>query len=176
MISRKILFKIVIVGDSGVGKSTMVKRLITGKFLPQKLTIGTDLASFSININETKVILQLWDFAGEKKFRFFLPNYSRGAQGCLLCYDVTRYDTFKNLKEWYDIVHENASNPIFVLIAGKQDLADNARVISLEEGEKFRKKNNIAYFFETSSKSGYNIQTIFETLTRAIIDRKNIKI
>jgi len=176
MISRKLLFKIVIVGDSGVGKSTMVKRLITGKFLPQKLTIGTDLASFSIDINEIKAILQLWDFAGEKKFRFFLPNYSRGAQGCVLCYDLTRYDTFKNLKEWYDIVRKNAFDPVFVLVAEKHDLADSARVVSLEEGEKFRKKNNVAYFFETSSKSGNNVHTIFETLTRAIIDKRNIKI
>ncbi|MFX1238454.1 MAG: ADP-ribosylation factor-like protein, partial [Promethearchaeota archaeon] len=78
---EKFMFKVVVVGNGGVGKSTMIQRLITGKFLSQKITIGTDLASFRLDIedndgNTFKITLQLWDFAGEKRFRFFLPRYA----------------------------------------------------------------------------------------------------
>jgi small GTP-binding protein len=113
---RKYLFKVVVVGDGGIGKSTMIQRLITGKFVPMKITIGTDLATIQKNIDSNSIKLQVWDFAGEKRFRFFLPNYARGAKGCLLCYDVTRYTSFQNLPEWYDIVRQSALNPIFILV------------------------------------------------------------
>ena len=84
-------FKVVVVGDGGVGKSTMIQRLVTGHFTPMKITIGTDLATYQMEFENLVVNLQIWDFAGEKRFRFFLPNYARGAHGCLLCYDITRY-------------------------------------------------------------------------------------
>ncbi|MBY9019015.1 MAG: GTP-binding protein, partial [Candidatus Lokiarchaeota archaeon] len=87
--SKKYIYKILVVGDGGIGKSTMIQRLITGKYIEQKITIGTDLASWSIEIGNLVIKLQIWDFAGERRFRFFLPNYSRGADGCLLCYDIT---------------------------------------------------------------------------------------
>ncbi|MHA1489206.1 MAG: Rab family GTPase [Promethearchaeota archaeon] len=176
MFQRKLLFKVVIVGDSGVGKSTMVQRLITGRFLPQKTTIGTDLASYYFEINKTKINLQLWDFAGEKKFRFFLPNYCRGAQGCLLCYDLTRYASFENLKEWYDIVVNNAKNPVFVLVGGKSDLTEDLRAVEPEQAEKYKSKYNITHFFETSSKTGINNKLIFETLALTIIEKNKIQV
>ena len=172
---RNFLFKIVVVGDGGVGKSTMIQRLITGKFLEQKITIGTDLASYAINLDEnTTIKLQIWDFAGEKRFRFFLPNYARGALGCLLCYDIARYTSFQNLSEWYSIVKENSADPVFVLVGGKLDLSDLKRTVSKEQAEEFRSEQNIPFFFETSSKSGENNKMIFETLTKAIIKKKNL--
>lgn len=175
MPQRKFLFKVVIVGDSGVGKSTMVQRLITGKFFPQKVTIGTDLASHSFEINKTKIKLQLWDFAGERKFRFFLPNYCRGAQGCLLCYDITRYTSFENLNEWYNIVKNNTKNPVFILVGGKSDLIEDLRAVGLEETEKYKNKYNMEHFFETSSKNGINNKLIFETLALSIIEKYKIQ-
>lgn len=173
MSTRKILFKVVIVGDGGVGKSTMVQRLTTGQFIPQKITIGTDLAIQDIRINEkTSVKLQIWDFAGERRFRIFLPNYSRGAMGCLLCYDITRQSSFDNLEEWYQIVNNNANNPVFILVGEKADLADIRRSVELDHAKEFKEKYNIEYFIETSSKSGENNKKIFETLTRTILKRK----
>jgi small GTP-binding protein len=171
--SRKLLFKICIVGDGGVGKTTMVKRLLTGKYIEQKITIGTDLATHSIKIKNKKIILQLWDFAGEKRFRFFLPNYSRGAKGVLLCYDIARRSTFNNLKEWYNIIDEH-SNPVFILVGCKHDLADEKRVVSRGDAKEFQEKYNIDLFFENSSKTGYNIQEVFENLTHRIIDKQEI--
>ena len=172
--AKKFFFKIVVVGDGGIGKSTMIQRLITGKYIEQKITIGTDLATWSIEGDDLEIKLQIWDFAGEKRFRFFLPNYCRGADGCLLCYDITRYTSFQNLQEWYDIVQDNTSDPGFVLIGGKVDLADSRRTVQLEEAEEFQKQHNIPYYFETSSKSGYKTKEIFETLTRFILKKRNI--
>lgn len=173
--SKKYIFKIVVVGDGGIGKSTMIQRLITGKYIEQKITIGTDLASWSLDGADLSIKLQIWDFAGEKRFRFFLPSYTRGADGCLLCYDITRYTSFQNLQEWYNIVQNNTSNPGFVLVGGKADLADSRRTVQFEEAEEFQKQHNIAHYFETSSKSGYNTKEIFETLTKLILKKRNIK-
>ncbi|MFX1364245.1 MAG: GTP-binding protein [Promethearchaeota archaeon] len=173
MAQRKMLFKVVIIGDGGVGKSTMVQRLTTGQFIPQKITIGTDLAVKSIQIdNDTEVNLQIWDFAGERRFRIFLPNYSRGATGCLLCYDITRQTSFDSLDEWFKIVNDNADNPVFILVGEKLDLADIRRSVKYKDGEEFKNKYHLDYFFETSSKSGENNNMIFETLTRKIMERQ----
>jgi small GTP-binding protein len=170
--SRQLLFKVIVVGDGGVGKSTMVKRLTTGQFIPQKITIGTDLASIQIDIAEKgSAKLQIWDFAGERRFRFFLPNYARGALGCVLCYDTTRYKSFQNLVEWYNIVRNNAANPVFVLVGCKLDLVDK-KVVDFKKGKDFQEKYEIDYFFETSSKSGKNNYLIFQTLTEGILEKK----
>jgi len=171
---RKYLFKVVVVGDGGVGKSTMIQRLIKGVYLPSKITIGTDLATFQMEFENLVVKLQIRDFAGEKRFRFFLPNYARGAHGCLLCYDITRYTSFQNLQEWYDIVQDHSSDPVFVLVGGKVDLADSRRTVSIEEAEEFQKQYNIPYHFETSSKSGYNTKEIFDIFTKEIIKNKGL--
>lgn len=172
---RRYIFKVVIVGDGGVGKSTLLQRLLTGKYLPMKLTVGTDLATKELDINSKRIKLQVWDFAGEKRFRFFLPNYARGARGCLICYDVTRYTSFQNLPEWYNIVSQSAVNPIFILVGCKQDLGEMKRTVTKEEAEKFREKYSIPYFFETSSKTGFNNELIFDKLSRELFEMINNK-
>ncbi|TFF85096.1 MAG: GTP-binding protein [Promethearchaeota archaeon] len=173
--SRKLLFKVCIVGDGGVGKTTMVKRLLTGRYIEQKITIGTDLAKYTMNVGDNKIILQLWDFAGEKRFRFFLPNYSRGAKAVLLCYDIARRSTFNNLKEWYKIIDQN-SNPVFLLVGTKRDLADEKRVISREDAMEFQEKYDINLSYETSSKTGHNINKVFADLTNEVLKKKEIEL
>jgi len=176
MSKKRLLFKTIVVGDGGVGKSTMIQRLLTGKFIPMKITIGTDLSVYDVDLGKesnTKVSLQIWDFAGEKRFRFFLPNYSRGAYGALLCYDITRYPSFENLEEWYEIVSENAADPVIVLVGEKVDLEEK-RAVPRKEAEKFKEKYNLDYFIETSSLDGTNNKKIFKTLTEAIIEKKNV--
>ncbi|MHA2007036.1 MAG: Rab family GTPase [Promethearchaeota archaeon] len=170
--STRRMFKVVIVGDGGVGKSTMVQRLTTGQFIPQKITIGTDLATHDVRIDDMTNRLQIWDFAGERRFRIFLPNYTRGAKGCILCYDITRRTSFDSLKEWYKIVSENASNPVYILVGEKLDLADVRRSVDHEQGEEFKRNYDLDYFFETSSKSGENNTNIFEKITRLILQKQ----
>jgi small GTP-binding protein len=106
----------------------------------------------------------LWDFAGEERFRMFLPSYCRGAKACLLCYDITRAFSFRNLAEWYKIVKDNANNPIFFLIGCKNDLERAFRAVEPERAKEFQNEHKIYQFFETSSKSGYNNDTIFNCL------------
>ena len=171
---RQFLFKILVVGDGGVGKSTMIQRLITGHFVPMKITIGTDLLVFNTIVGNMDIKLQIWDFAGEKRFRFFLPNYSRGAQGCLLCYDISRYTSFQNLQEWYDIVKENTNDPIFIMVGGKADLSDSRRTVQEEDAEKFRNEHNIPFLIETSSKTGDNNNNVFETLVEAMLKKREL--
>ena len=174
--SRKLLFKVVIVGDGGIGKSTMVQKLTTGEYCEQRITIGTDLATYDVQLNDSiTVTLQIWDFAGEKRFRFFLPTYAKGATGCLLCYDITRHTSFDSLEEWFHIINDNALNPVYILVGGKLDLADMRRSVEIKIAEEFKEKYNIDYFFETSSKSGENNKMIFDTLTRSILEKQNIK-
>ncbi|MFX0074847.1 MAG: Rab family GTPase [Candidatus Hermodarchaeota archaeon] len=169
------LFKIVVVGDGGVGKSTMIQRLITGHFVPMKITIGTDLASYDINIEDISVKLQIWDFAGEKRFRFFLPNYARGAQGCILCYDITRYTSFQNLREWYNIVKENTNtDTVFLLVGGKADLSEFRRTVQQKDAEDLREELKIPFFLESSSKTGENNRNVFEMLTEAMLKKRNL--
>ncbi|MBY8987014.1 MAG: GTP-binding protein, partial [Candidatus Lokiarchaeota archaeon] len=164
-----------VVGDGGVGKSTMIQRLITGHFVPMKITIGTDLASFEISYEDISVKLQIWDFAGERRFRFFLPNYARGAQGCLLCYDITRYTSFQNLKEWYNIVMENTNtDTVCLLVGGKADLASYRRTVERTDAEEFQKEHNIPHLIETSSKTGENNKNVFEMLTEAMLKKREL--
>lgn len=172
--TKKILLKIVIVGDGGIGKSTMLQRLTTGQFYPQKITIGTDLATYDVRIDSVIVRLQIWDFAGERRFRLFLPNYARGASGALICFDITRRTSFDSLAEWFNIVNDNAVNPVYILVGGKLDLADLRRSVEIKQAEEFKKEYNIDYFFETSSKSGKNNKLIFETLTRLMLQKQGI--
>ena len=173
--SLRLLFKIVVVGDGGVGKSTMIQRLTTGYFIPMKITIGTDLLSYDVPISDSeKAKLQIWDFGGEKRFRFFLPNYCRGSMGCLLCYDITRFKSLESLEEWYNIVKNIAKDPVFVLVGCKRDLAEEKRVIEIDHAMNFKDKYNIDYFLECSSKTGENVKDIFETLTKAIIERRKL--
>lgn len=169
------LFKIVVVGDGGVGKSTMIQRLITGHFVPMKITIGTDLASYDMNIEDISVKLQIWDFAGEKRFRFFLPNYARGAQGCILCYDISRYTSFQNLKEWYNIVKENTNtDTVFLLVGGKADLSEYRRTVSQKDAEELQQDLDIPLFLETSSKTGENNKNVFEMLTEEMLKKRKL--
>jgi len=175
MASRKLLFKICVVGDGGIGKSTMVQRLTTGKFIPQRITIGTDLATIKIQIDDSvSANLQIWDFAGERRFRIFLPNYARGATGCLLCYDITRRTSFDSLEEWYNIVKNNAVNPVFILVGEKLDLADIRRSVESSQAEEFKESHKIHQFFETSSKNAENNKKIFETLTKLILKKQGL--
>ncbi|TXT64698.1 MAG: Small GTP-binding domain protein [Promethearchaeota archaeon] len=172
---QSILFKIAILGDGGVGKSTMLQRLITNEFIPCQMTIGTDFKMYDVQVNNTLIKLQLWDLAGEDRFRFLIGSYCRGASGVLLCYDITRYITFKNLDKWYSIAKENADDPVVILVGGKKDL-EFKRTVPEDLGQQYKEQYQLDYFFETSSKSGVNNKLIFETLAKAIAEKREIEL
>ncbi|MCP4763418.1 MAG: GTP-binding protein, partial [archaeon] len=113
---KDLVLKVCVTGEGGTGKTTLLHRLISGEFIANmKMTIGTGLMTHNVLINgeddDYNITYQLWDFAGEKRFRFFLPNYLKGSSAVFMCFDLSRYPTFKNLEEWYKIVTETSKPP-----------------------------------------------------------------
>ncbi len=165
------LFKVIVVGDGAVGKTTLTQKLITGKFQSKyKMTLGVDLSVKFLKIKQKIIKLQIWDTGGQERFQYVSPIYYRGALGALCCYDITQRASFENVPKWIRNVENYCGNIPIVLVATKKDLED-FRVVKEEEGRNFAMERDL-YFFETSSKSGINLKKPFFTLTKQII--KNV--
>lgn len=170
--------KICIFGDGGVGKTTLTHRFLTGVFQDHyDLTIGMDFFVKKIEINELLLSLQIWDFAGEEKFRFLLPSALYGAHGVIFMYDITRFLTFKNLNNWLTVINEalqenNLEIPA-VLVGSKIDLQDR-RAVSLDNAIAYSNENNFKQYLECSSKTGENVELVFQTLGQIIFDKLNL--
>ena len=167
-------FKICIFGAGGVGKTTMVQRYITGHFREStKMTIGADILIKDLEFNDWKVRLQIWDFGGENRFRFFLPPYARGAFAGIFMYDITRYNSLLDFDEWVKIFMKGASFgdrqvPI-LMVGGKLDLEER-RMITAEEASHFALSRNVYKIIECSSKTGQNVELIFKDITNKIME------
>ena len=145
-------FKVCVFGDGGVGKTTLVKRYLTGLFKDDYLiTIGMDFYLKKLKVENKKVSLQIWDFAGEDRFRFLLPSVVSGAAGVIFMYDTTRYVTFKNLNNWMKVFRgatKNTQDQIqTLLVGGKIDL-DFKRAVQKEDGGEFANDNDLHGFIE----------------------------
>jgi Ras-related protein Rab-2A len=154
------LFKYIIIGDTGVGKSCLLLQFTDKRFQPvHDLTIGVEFGARMISIDQKNIKLQIWDTAGQESFRSITRSYYRGAAGALLVYDITRRETFNHLTRWLEEARQNAnSNMVIMLIGNKSDL-DHRRAVSTEEGERFAKENNLV-FLETSAKSAHNVEEV----------------
>ena len=164
-------FKLLLLGDASVGKTTLTHKYVSGIFLDNpRLTIGVDFHSKKVLIDERSTRLQIWDFGGEDRFRFLLPTYSKGANGAIFLYDITNAKSLYHLPDWTRIVKANAGEiPIF-LAGSKVDL-DEYRVVSYEEGMHAAQENNLAGFLELSSKTGINVEEAFNTITSIMIQK-----
>ena len=163
-------YKIVIFGDAGCGKTTLTQRYLTNLFKSDStMTIGVDFEVKSLEIDEKKVKLQIWDFGGEERFRFLLPTYVKGASGGLFMYDVTNYSSLAHIDDWLTIIKKEADALFPIVVAGgKGDLAED-REVSAEEGINISKSRDVDAFIECSSKTGENVEETFETLTRLML-------
>ncbi|MHA2061224.1 MAG: Rab family GTPase, partial [Candidatus Sifarchaeia archaeon] len=160
--------KVVVAGDGGVGKTSLLNRYVSDTFLTaMKMTIGTDFFSKSMERDNSVVKLQLWDFGGEKRFRFLLPGYCKGARGVLLAFDLNDFTTLMNLDEWIQIIKENTTDPKIILVGTKVDIAGG--VIEEEFIREFCEKHNIHKFIPTSSKTGENVDFVFLELVDRIL-------
>ena len=179
--SYSYLFKYIIIGDTGVGKSCILLQFTDKRFQPvHDLTIGVEFGAKMINLDGKAIKLQIWDTAGQESFRSITRSYYRGACGALLVYDITRRETFKHLKQWLDEAQQN-SNPdmVIMLIGNKIDL-DSRRAVSTKDGEEFAKHHGL-FFMETSAKSAENIekafvvtaQKVYDNIANGIFDAKN---
>jgi Ras-related protein Rab-2A len=166
-------YKLCIFGDGGVGKTTLTHRFLQGVFKEDyHLTIGMDFYLKKIEINDKIISLQIWDFAGEEKFRFLLPSAIMGANGALFMYDITRYQTFNNLDNWLSVFNETIKKEGLlvstILVGSKIDLAEN-RAVSIEEAMRYNKERKFQDFIECSSKTGENVETIFKRIGEIMI-------
>jgi len=157
----KFLFKYIIVGDTAVGKSCLLLQFTDKRFQAQHdLTIGVEFGSRTISIDNNAVKLQIWDTAGQEKFRSITRSYYRGAAGALLVYDITRRETFEHLASWLeDCLKYSNANIVIMLIGNKSDL-EAQRQVTREEGEEFAKKHGL-FFLETSAKTADNVDEAF---------------
>ncbi|MHA1338498.1 MAG: Rab family GTPase [Promethearchaeota archaeon] len=176
---REIIVKVAIAGEGGTGKTTLLHRLVKGEFIADmKMTIGTGLMTYAVTSGDYKITFQLWDFAGEERFRFFLPNYLKGAKAVLLCYDTTRMPTLNNLEEWYEIIESvlKVEETILYLIGTKIDLTEK-KSVKPEVVKDWMKGRNFKRFFETSAKTGKNIEEVFKELAKDILEmqKENIE-
>jgi len=154
------IFKYIIIGDMGVGKSCILHKFIENKFVPDTPhTIGVEFGTRIIEVNAKKVKLQIWDTAGQERFRAVTRSYYRGAAGALLVYDITRRATFNHLTSWLtDARYFTNPNTVIMLIGNKRDLSQ--REVTYEEAEAFAKENGLI-FLESSAKTGENVEEAF---------------
>jgi len=159
--------KIIVAGDGGVGKTSLLNRYVTDTFMEvMKMTIGTGFFTKVIETEDSTVSLQLWDFGGEKRFRFILPSYCKGAHGAILAFDMNDFTTLINLDEWLQIIRENTKNPISFLVGTKVDIAG---VLDENFIQEYLQKNQLTKFIPTSAKTGENVDRLFEELTHDVL-------
>ena len=157
--------KIVLVGDTQVGKSCLLARLITNKFNEQNpATIGAAFQNYLFQTSKGNVSLQIWDTAGQEKFRALAPMYYRSADIALLCFDLTNKESFEALEKWTIELAEKAPEKLKIIIVGnKCDLKDS-RIISFEDLKEFAYSHCAAHFCETSSKNGEGVFELFHSI------------
>lgn len=170
----KFLFKVVLVGNAGVGKTCLVRRFTQGLFPPgQGATTGVDFMIKTVDINGEKVKLQIWDTAGQERFRSITQSYYRSAHALILVYDVSSQPTFDCLPDWLREIEEYANNKVLrVLVGNKTDRED--REIPTYVGEDFAQRNNM-YFMETSAKEADNVEKLFMEIAHALIEQAKVR-
>ncbi|VDD86617.1 unnamed protein product [Enterobius vermicularis] len=165
------LFKLLIIGDSGVGKSSLLLRFADNTFSPNYITtIGVDFKIRTITVNGQRVKLQIWDTAGQERFRTITSTYYRGTHGVIVVYDVTSGDSFSNVKRWLHEIDTNCDNVQKILVGNKADDPDR-RVVLEVDAKKFAETMGIQ-FFETSAKENINVEEMFNCITGLVLDAK----
>ena len=161
------LYKILLLGDCAVGKSCLLLRYCENSFQESHLaTIGLDFRLKTITLeNNRKIRIQIWDTAGEDRFRSITRNYYKGAHGIVLIYDVTDQQSFQHIKDWVDKIKEESKEGVIIYLVGnKIDLIDK-RIITNADGNKLAEEIKIKYY-ETSAKDSIGVNEVFENLVK----------
>ena len=164
------IFKLILIGNSGVGKSSILNRYMNKTFEESyKCTIGVDFLMKSIEINGKTVKLQLWDTAGQEKYKSMVASYYRGANVALVVFDITNRESFDSLPLWIENYYKNGpEQKNIILIGNKKDMIEE-RQVTQEEAELFSQTNNMIYF-ETSAKDGDNIDYVFTYAAEKLVE------
>ncbi|EYU19954.1 hypothetical protein ABFS82_06G072500 [Erythranthe guttata] len=158
------LFKIVLIGDSGVGKSNILSRFTRNEFcLESKSTIGVEFATRTLQVEGKTVKAQIWDTAGQERYRAITSAYYRGAVGALVVYDITKRQTFENVQRWLRELRDHADSNIVIMLAGNKTDLNHLRVVAERDAQLFAEKEGLS-FLETSALEALNVEKAFQTI------------
>ncbi|XP_030576616.1 ras-related protein Rab-19-like [Archocentrus centrarchus] len=171
------LFKLILIGDSNVGKTCVVQNFKSGIFSEkQQNTIGVDFTVRTLDIEGRKVKMQVWDTAGQERFRTITQSYYRSAHGAMITYDITRRATFDSVKHWIKEVElYGAANVVLVLIGNKCDL-EQERQVQFQEACSLAKERGILAALETSAKGSQNVDEAFMVMARELLSRNGLNV
>jgi len=166
-----LLFKLLLIGDSGVGKTCLLFRFSDDAFNTTFIsTIGIDFKIKTVELGGKKIKLQIWDTAGQERFHTITTSYYRGAMGIMLVYDITNAKTFENISKWLRNIDEHANEDVEKMILGNKCDMEDKRQVNKERGEAIAREHCIP-FLETSAKSNINVETAFMDLAQAILNK-----
>merc|ERR1712078_893924 len=166
--SKVVQFKLVLLGDSAVGKSSLVLRFVRGQFFEyQESTIGAAFLTQNVSLNDYTVKFEIWDTAGQERYHSLAPMYYRGAAAAVVVYDITNSDSFARAKSWVKELQRQGSPNIVIALAGnKCDLASKRKVEASEASE--YAKDNGLFFMETSAKTALNVEELFKAIAKKL--------
>jgi Ras-related protein Rab-11A len=170
------LYKVVVTGDSGVGKTNIITRFTTNEFhMENKATIGVEFGHAEVVLSDnTKIKVQIWDTAGQERFRAITRGYYRGAVAALVVYDITKAATFRNVEKWLQELQTHADPDIVIMLVGNKSDLKAQREVATEDAKRFAEKNKLLYI-ETSALDGENIKEAFYRTVAATKDVQDKK-
>uniref|UniRef100_A0ACD5TPH9 Uncharacterized protein n=1 Tax=Avena sativa TaxID=4498 RepID=A0ACD5TPH9_AVESA len=169
------LFKMVLIGDSGVGKSNILSRFTRNHFsLDSKSTIGVEFATKSLQMEGKTIKAQIWDTAGQERYRAITSAYYRGAVGALLVYDITKLQSFENVNRWLRELRDHADSSIVIMMVGNKSDLLHLRAVSEEQGKALAEKEGL-FFLETSAMEAVNVEEAFQTIITEVYGIVNKK-
>ncbi|XP_077195948.1 ras-related protein Rab-19 isoform X1 [Paroedura picta] len=171
------LFKIILIGDSNVGKTCVVHRFKSGQYsVKQQNTIGVDFTVRSLEIDGKKVKIQVWDTAGQERFRTITQSYYRSAHGAILAYDMTKRSTFESIPHWiHEIEKYGAANLVMMLIGNKSDETEKRQVL-FEDACTLAEKHGLLAVLETSAKEAQNVDEVFILMAKELMARNVLQL
>eukprot|EP00123_Amoebidium_parasiticum_P001093 comp12097_c0_seq1/m.6829 comp12097_c0_seq1/g.6829 ORF comp12097_c0_seq1/g.6829 comp12097_c0_seq1/m.6829 type:complete len:216 (-) comp12097_c0_seq1:565-1212(-) len=162
------LFKVVLIGDSGVGKSNLLSRFTRNEFnLESKSTIGVEFATRSLKVDGKTIKAQIWDTAGQERYRAITSAYYRGAVGALLVYDIAKHLTYENVERWLKELRDHADSNIVIMLVGNKSDLRHLRAVPTEEAKAFAELHGLS-FIETSALDSTNVELAFQNILTEI--------
>lgn len=177
---KKQLLKVIILGDSGVGKSSLMNQYVNAKFDSRyKATIGADFLTKDLEVDGWQVVLQVWDTAGQERFQSLGGAFYRGADACMLVFDLTSQETFAHLTSWREeFIIQAGDGKEFVLIGNKNDLADRraiAQKTALQWCQDVESGDDKVPYFETSAKENFNVEQAFQAVAKGALKKVRVE-